>query len=359
VTEGRDRDRHGRHADRHGRGPGTQGRESGGPVLAEVAENKRAVDVRAASVARRPASVAQRAEKMALRDASEALPVASVAGPTHGDAEIMAVSGYRAIRGTFVARGYAPDGDSVRFAADRFAELDLLRGASRLDVANDTTVQVRLEGIDAPELHYLARAQRLADRARDTLMRALGIAFFRVEHDYVREGDHARGTIVARGVDGHGRVIAYAFRDEAPLDVARSVNATMLREGLAYPLAYDTQPDEHRAVFVRLARDAGRAARGVWALDRTREFALASAGSIGTRGALIFPKLFRRCVAFLTDRVSGFRGGIGAWLQSEAGPANDVVIVAGRLRRLHELVAHAEHGVTTTIEPTRVVFVAR
>jgi len=75
----------------------------------------------------------------------------------------------------------------------------------------------------------------------------------------------------------------------------------------------------------------------VWALDRTRAFALASAGSIGVRGALIFPKLFRRCVAFLTDRFSGFRGGIREWLQSEAGPDNDVVIVDRRLRRLHEL----------------------
>jgi endonuclease YncB( thermonuclease family) len=266
---------------------------------------------------------------------------------------------YRAIRGTFVAGGYAPDGDSIRFAADRASELDTLSGSLRLRFANDTSVQLRLEGIDAPELHYLARAQRCADIARDALLRALGIGGARIVHDYVEHAELARGTILARGVDVNGRVIAYAFTDGAALDIARSVNATLLRDGMAYPLAYDTQPEVHRALFASFARAARRAGTGIWQHDRTGEFRLASAASIGVRGALIFPKLFRRCVAFLTDRFSGFRGGIREWLESEGGPVNDVVIVGRRLRRLSELIAEGERSVTTRTDAMKVVFVAR
>lgn len=152
---------------------------------------------------------------------------------------------------------------------------------------------------------------------------------------------------------------AYAFREGAPLDVAQSVNATLLRDGMAYPLAYDTQPDEHRALFAGLARAARSAGRGVWRLDRTPAFTLATEASIGPRGALIFPKLFRRCVGFFGARLAGFRGGIRAWLEGEGGRANDVVIAGGRLVRLSELIVEADRAVRTRVDATAIVFVAR
>lgn len=256
---------------------------------------------------------------------------------------------YRAVRGTFVAAGYAPDGDTIRFAPDRPADLDALIGTQRLRVAKDTTVNVRLEGIDAPELHYAAREQRCASTARDALLRALGLG---------ARWDFVRGSVLTRSVDPTGRVIGYAFRDGAE-SIPSSANAAMLREGMAYPLAYDTQPPEHRALFAELARAARKARVGIWHHDRTAAFALATEASIGVRGALIFPKLFRRCVSYLTDRFHGFRGGLREWLEKEAGPGNDVMIVGGKLMRLSALVVSANRSITTRIDATRAVFVAR
>jgi endonuclease YncB( thermonuclease family) len=265
---------------------------------------------------------------------------------------------YRAVRGTFVAAGYAPDGDTIRFAPDRLADLDTLLGTQRLRIAKDTTVSVRLEGIDAPELHYAAREQRCASTARDALLRALAFGAMHIEEDFVVRGDFVRGSVLTRSVDPNGRVIAYAFREGAE-SIASSVNAAMLREGMAYPLAYDTQPPEHRALFAELARAARRARVGVWQHDKTAAFALATEASIGVRGALIFPKLFRRCVSYLGDRFHGFRGSLREWLEKEAGPGNDVMIVGGKLMRLSALVASAQRSVTTRIDATRAVFVAR
>ncbi|MBI2389514.1 MAG: thermonuclease family protein [Deltaproteobacteria bacterium] len=266
---------------------------------------------------------------------------------------------YHVLPGTFVAQGYAPDGDSIRFAPDRLAALDELPGTLRLRVAKDTSVQLRLEGIDAPELHYLAHAQRLGDAARDALLHALAIDDAHVEHDFVTRARYVRGTILTRSIDPNGRVIAYAFRHVAPLHVRSSVNAEMLRAGMAYPLAYDTQPAEDRRAFAAIARLARMKKLGVWAIDRTPAFPLATERSIGPHGALIFPKLFRRCLAYVSERLSGFRGDFRAWLEGEAGADNDVVIVRGRLMRLSALVEEVGREVRTRVDGARVVFVAR
>lgn len=266
---------------------------------------------------------------------------------------------YLLLQGTFVAAGYAPDGDSIRFGPDHLRKLDHLPGTTRLRVAQDTSVQLRLEGIDAPELHYLAQSQRLGDAARDTLLHALGIEDAHIDHDLVTRAPAVRGSILTRSIDPNGRVIAYAFRDDAPIEVASSVNAAMLRGGMAYPLAYDTQPVEDRELFARLARAARRQRLGVWAHDRTPAFGLASERSIGPHGALIFPKLFRRCLAYFADRFSGFRGDLRAWLESEAGADNDVVLVRGKLTRLSALVSGIGREVHTRLDGGPLVFVAR
>src|SRR5690348_6845906 len=79
------------------------------------------------------------------------------------------------IHGRLVIVGYQPDGDSVRFIAskpDLFAELK--RGYKIRKSPRDGSVQLRLEGIDAPELHYGNAAQPQGDTARDWLLDQLG-----------------------------------------------------------------------------------------------------------------------------------------------------------------------------------------
>jgi endonuclease YncB( thermonuclease family) len=292
---------------------------------------------------------------------------------------------------------FAPDLDPIRFAPDRLGALDRLPGTERLRVSHDGSVQLRLEGVDAPELHYQAHAQKLGDAARAALLRAAGFEAERPAGDGERAGaTSVRGAIAARGVDPHGRVIAYAFRERAfceralreraagesalreraagesafrarvfragasaTLDVASSINAALLRMGLAYPLAYDTQPASERALFASIARGARARSAGVWALDRTAAFTLAGARSIDARGALVFPKLFRRCLSYLADRRAGFRGDLRAWLEREAGADNDVVIARGRLTRLSAWIDAGERAVRTRIDGATMVFVAR
>lgn len=281
---------------------------------------------------------------------------------------------YRVLAGTFVVAGYAPDGDSLRFVPDRPHELDPLPSTHRLRFAKDGSVPTRLEGIDAPELHYDRARQPLGQQSRDALLVIVGFTHVDAFDDVVRASTPAfvRGAILTRAIDPQGRVIAYALADpiaktlrtdrrtRIPRALLRETfNAAMLARGMAYPLAYDTQPEDHRTAFASLAREARASRRGVWSRDRTKSFRLAGRGSIGARGALIFPKLFRRCVAFLEDRLAGFDGTIARWLESEAGGDNDVVMVGRELTRLSAVLGQVGEVVQTKVDVTRVVFVAR
>jgi len=215
---------------------------------------------------------------------------------------------YRALHGTYVAQGYAPDGDSIRFALDRLADLDMMNGTTRLHVAMDSTVQLRLERIDAPELHYRLLAQRLGREARDAALRAIGF----------RNGAGGRrGDARAGGPrrDRHPRHRRTRSRDRVRVcrrgEAGRRIVGQRLDAacGDGVPARLRHAAPAHRALFATLARKARRRHLGVWQLDRTRAFPLATERSIGPRGALVFPKLFRRCIRYLADRFSGYPGG--------------------------------------------------
>ncbi len=78
------------------------------------------------------------------------------------------------IKGSFFARGYSPDGDSTRFAADDPGLWRHLEGR-RVRPNRRGHVRLRLEGIDALETHFSARGSigdthqplALADAATD------------------------------------------------------------------------------------------------------------------------------------------------------------------------------------------------
>src|SRR5262245_21481472 len=58
------------------------------------------------------------------------------------------------LRGRLVGVRKTPDGDSIRFEPDTPDLVGRLRFGSRVDFSSDGTVQLRLDGIDAPESHY-------------------------------------------------------------------------------------------------------------------------------------------------------------------------------------------------------------
>jgi len=244
----------------------------------------------------------------------------------------MAAPLYPCIAGKVVVAGYAPDGDSVRFIPADPRQLGLLSRSSSIRVGSDGSVQVRLEAIDAPELHYAGPflGQPLGAIARDALLGWIGFSKIAFADDGVTVASSSPSSvpvaILARSVEAHGRPIAYLLRDhrvhgkpkshhvnEALL--ARTANHALLEEGLAYLLAYTSLPHVHLRALRAVAQHARHDRRGVWAQDATmRGFALHGRRSIGPHGALVFPKLFRRCVDFLADRARGFHRSFCDWL---------------------------------------------
>jgi hypothetical protein len=70
--------------------------------------------------------------------------------------------------------GYEPDGDSVRFITDDATHYDALKRSDRIRPSpRDGSVQLRFEGVDAPELHYSTRPLNLRLLSRDENDRVL------------------------------------------------------------------------------------------------------------------------------------------------------------------------------------------
>lgn len=255
----------------------------------------------------------------------------------------MASPYYFCIHGELVIVGYEPDGDSVRFIADDAAHYDALKRSDRIRPSTrDGSVQLRFEGVDAPELHYGRDAQPLGDTARDALLSWIGftdIEFGQGQPTRVRAAEPAsiRAAILAQLVETNGRPVAYVLVESAgtlPADGAwvdvdqallgQTLNLRLLSEGQAYYTVYTSAPVSHRRHQRAVAADARAAGRGVWARDATSDWVLTDQTSIGPSGQLILPKLFRRCTDYLKAVDQGFIGNLGDWLIStSATPTRD------------------------------------
>jgi endonuclease YncB( thermonuclease family) len=252
------------------------------------------------------------------------------------------------LQGWAVVDGYQPDGDTVRFVPDEMRAFESLERSHLASFGHDTSVCVRLEGIDAPELHYEGAQQPAAKPALDAMLRGIHWPSEPLVATQAGKGSVPRGVRVAvltKGCDSHGRAIGYVFADEIAkakpsaaelvhVDaLARCVNAQLVTSGVVYPLAYQSQPPAHRALFRSLAGRARDARAGVWGRDESRSgFVLRSASSLGPHGALVVPKLFRRSVTFWRDAARGMS--FCAWLREKSGADEEVSVGGGPWRRL-------------------------
>jgi endonuclease YncB( thermonuclease family) len=291
---------------------------------------------------------------------------------------------YYALKGTFTTELTSPDGDTIRFRPDAPANLGALLGAQRLGElpqpgpqpgasATGYTIPVRLEAIDAPELHYAGAKQRRAATARTRLLHRLGLRDWSITGDTItgKKGVAARGWVIADQIDINRRVIGLVYRDgdlplardaEHKLDRAtllRSANADMLASGAAYHLAYSTLDRAVREPLQALAVEARKHRRGVWSHDSTRAFALRGLGSICERGSLVFPKLLRRCVTFCQEQSRRFvAADFVRWLRATPG-ADDLVELGGRRVRLSALLTGGREWVRCCVDPMGIVFVPK
>ena len=156
--------------------------------------------------------------------------------------------------------GFEPDGDSIQFRPtdpDLLDRLPILESPVRLTSIGST--QLRMEGIDALEIHFAGSHQPrpLADQGRDALTDRLGLVPItyrepgrtRVRPPAINDGQPR--WIASRSLDVHGRPVAWVFTGAPPepdgsqvfVDDALAVTSTnhaQLVAGAAYPLFYDT-----------------------------------------------------------------------------------------------------------------------
>lgn len=247
------------------------------------------------------------------------------------------------IRGSFHVAGYSPDGDSVRFRPDDAALLGRLDGfAARFNRRGH--VQLRIEGIDAPETHYgvpgavLHQPRAHAFAARDALLGFLDIADVRwdsSERTVVAARDGTPGHILARSVEKNGRPVAFVFagppdadaEDGSPVflrpsGLAGSWNLRALGDGLAYPTFYRGLFGDLRAALTAATRAARAAGRGLHPDDvTTRGFDVDGLATI-TDEVTILPKLFRRLARYVTE--TGGTDGFKAALERAREPVLDL-----------------------------------
>lgn len=278
---------------------------------------------------------------------------------------------FLALHGRLHVTGYAPDGDSIRFAA-RSPQL-WPPGVGRNQRGH---AQLRIEGIDTLETHYQGQHQppRWAHQAERELLRRLGItdvAWNDSCSKIERAGDNVPATVLTRRPDGYGRPIAFLFPGTVFEDGARvfldegllaqTVNYQMLASGLAYPMFYENLFADLRRALAVASQQARSNGQGLWPEDRTREGAAILGLSSVTDAQVLMPKLFRRLVNYFTDKrrpedLSGFLN----FLKRDPDP---LFLLDPRTFQLideetflHELIRVSGDELKLPVEPERLVF---
>ncbi|WP_157251315.1 lamin tail domain-containing protein [Nonomuraea typhae] len=286
---------------------------------------------------------------------------------------------YTLLKGEFVIRypdlprqGPEPDGDTIKFRPDTPALVEGLRRPSGTPPQiNARGISTRLEAIDALETHFGDTHQELAgaNAARDELLRLLGftnVIFFPEMPNKIKSADQdtIRGHVLSNGIDGNGRLIAFAYAGEHPgtdgsavfLDeetVDRSVNAHLLKTGLAFPAFYATLPASLRVHLAGTSRAARADQAGIWPRSTGHPEATAKIADLAALQQLvIWPKLFRRLVPYLASGRPTLDG-FDAWLREDPVNRDDQLFLLerGEYGNMHDIVRATGHEIQLTAWP--------
>jgi endonuclease YncB( thermonuclease family) len=271
--------------------------------------------------------------------------------------------------------GFQPDGDSIQFKPTNTGLLDRLDQPGRpVRLTSIGSTQLRLEGIDALELHFDSTHQPrpLADQARDFLTGKLGLnpvpyrppKLLQVEPPV--PNDATAGFILSRALEINGRPIAFAFTsappdsDGAPVFLRssllrRSLNYRSLAAGQAYPLFYDTLFADLRSVLTQAAATARQAGSGLWPQDRSQTGLQVTGQAELEQQGVLFPKLFRRLSEFLAQQAGGL-GGFLPWLAASEEQVLD--LTEGNFTHFDNVVALESDQVRLLRLPEELVFVS-
>lgn len=222
---------------------------------------------------------------------------------------------YKVIAGTFHVKGYQPDGDSIRFQANKQEHWDFFEWETEV-IKLTKKKQLRVEAIDAMETHYEGYHQPrpFALAAMEALLELINIrsVTYSLGLTQIVEADDGKsGFIAAADVDRFGRPVSYVFPkntkltdgaviNSEDLPIEKSINFQLAREGLVYPTFYTTT-DRTIAEKIRAVVARARATkRGLWSIDRTADFTLYDIRTL-EEDILLMPKLFRRLVSFFDN----------------------------------------------------------
>ena len=175
-----------------------------------------------------------------------------------------------------------------------------------------------------------------------------------------------RGYVLANGIDGNGRVLAFVYpgntprSDEGPtfLDEARmfeSMNLTVLEAGLAYAAIYTSLPVD-LADSLRRKAEAVRAEQpGIFASENLNTQRTAQIRDLDELERMaMWPKLFRRLVSFFSSGFSELSD-FDAWLRADPTNRDDRLLLPnGELGNMHDLVFVESEAMGLRWEPERV-----
>jgi endonuclease YncB( thermonuclease family) len=272
--------------------------------------------------------------------------------------------------------GFQPDGDSIQFQPANPQLLNQLDQPGRpYRLTSIGSTQLRLEGIDALELHFDSTHQPrpLADEARDFLTGKLGLnpvpyrppRNIQVQPPVAK--DATGGFILSRALEVNGRPIAFAFTSTPPAAdgaevflrsslLRRSLNYRSPLAGQAYPLFYDTLFADLRAVLTQAATTARQAGSGLWPQDRSQAGLQVTGQAELEQQGVVFPKLFRRLSEFLAQQQPGGLAGLLAWLAASEEQVLD--LPAGNFTHFDNVVAVEGDQVRLLRRPEELVFVS-
>lgn len=273
---------------------------------------------------------------------------------------------YKLIKGQFHVfypdlprNGPEPDGDTLKFKPDHPGHVLQLQssGGARVDFNGRGMANLRLEGIDALETHFQQTHQNLqwAEAARDALIQEAGFGHVTFWNDLPNkvetvENNPVPGYILARELDVHGRIIAFVYPGQTSmvdgawifLDAAMlalSINAALIRQGLAFPAFYSTLPADLREQMARMTRQARDDAIGLWPdVVATMDRPARAPGLAALQNLAIWPKLFRRLVSYFG---AGFNtlDHFDAWLRADTINRDDFLLLPNaEIGNMHDLI---------------------
>lgn len=277
---------------------------------------------------------------------------------------------YKLIKGNFhihypdiPRNGPEPDGDTLKFEPDQRNMVQDLPGPAGPDFNGRGYVNIRFEGIDTLETHYIDFHQHLdtALAERDAMLSKAGFditkivyfedpsAEFKVK-DMGGQPHPIRGHILANSIDPHGRIIAFVYPGDRPeldgselfvnpADIAGSINSQLLRNGEAYPAFYTSLPTELKTALIGEVDVAQAAGAGVWKLQDDKlnvPFVIENIAAL--QALVIWPKLFRRLVRFFAAGNNNLLD-FDAWLRSDSVNNDDSILLpTGELGNMHDIV---------------------